>query len=400
MICLLDASGRTLKSFVSFGEIGFHTQFGWVSPASAFRRFRARTHSGGFRRSQLGHPHEWECKIEVQSDQKGIRVKALENCQIVQKDQSWWIQTPRGEFQLVNREEPLVESSPDFLPAKEDTQRFAKALGLVLSAVLVAFLSQMLLSPIEKVEEEEKEAPPLKIEKKRRVVVVPMAHGLRKPPRTLTPQEKAQRAVNQKLGFLGLVGRKDLTQALGGVPLELKDVSAGAGPGGKKGSGGEILVGLGQGVKRTTVGNTGVAGLGGVGTKGKGGGAGGYGNIRVGSGEGKRLSAMPLSKDVVLEGGLDRSVIHATIAKYLNQIRACYEQGLSHQPGLNGQVTMSFEIAGSGRLNFARVSQSTLGNSGVEHCIVNRMMTWQFPKPLGNVAVRVKYPFLLRPVGS
>jgi hypothetical protein len=27
-------------------------------------------------------------------------------------------------------------------------------------------------------------------------------------------------------------------------------------------------------------------------------------------------------------------------------------------------------------------------------------MTWQFPKPKGGVKVPVKYPFMLRPVGS
>ena len=50
-------------------------------------------------------------------------------------------------------------------------------------------------------------------------------------------------------------------------------------------------------------------------------------------------------------------------------------------------------------LNYSRVGSSTLGNSGVEGCIATRMMSWKFPKPLGGVNVKVKYPFLLRPVG-
>ena len=36
------------------------------------------------------------------------------------------------------------------------------------------------------------------------------------------------------LGFMGLLGRKDLTKALGGAPTQLKDASPGAGPGGKE----------------------------------------------------------------------------------------------------------------------------------------------------------------------
>jgi hypothetical protein len=197
---------------------------------------------------------------------------------------------------------------------------------------------------------------------------------------------------------------------LGGAPTALNEASPGAGPGGKQGSGGELLVGLGEGVKHTTVGNTGVAGLGGVGTKGAGGGAGGYGNSWVGSGgtgnglngigNGRSLSVQPLSQEIVLEGGLDSAVIQATIAKYLSQVRACYEEGLRGNPGLTGQVTMQFEIGARGTLNYTKVSRSSLGNNLVEQCISGKMMTWQFPQPLGGMNVKVSYPFLLRPVNS
>jgi hypothetical protein len=181
------------------------------------------------------------------------------------------------------------------------------------------------------------------------------------------------------------------------MPIALKDVSAGAGAGGKEGSGGETLVGLGAGVKRTTVGNSGVAGLGGIGTKGRGGGAGGYGDMMVGSGEGKGLTSLALSQDVTLEGGLDRSVIQATIAKYLSQVRACYESGLRKNAGLMGQVSMAFEINGQGDLNYSKVARSSLGNPEVEACISSKMLNWKFPKPTGGVNVKVAYPFMLRP---
>lgn len=197
-----------------------------------------------------------------------------------------------------------------------------------------------------------------------------------------------------------MLGQQNLTKAVGGVPTQLKDASPGAGRGGSEGSGGELLVGLGKGVKRTTVGNTGTAGLGGIGTKGRGGGEGGYGNTLVASGEGKGLSSIPLSQDMILEGGLDRNVIQATIAKYLSQVRACYNEGLQRNPGLTGLVGMKFEINGAGDLNFAKVYKSSLGDQKVEGCISNRMMTWKFPKPRGGVNVKVSYPFLLRPVNS
>ncbi len=229
---------------------------------------------------------------------------------------------------------------------------------------------------------------------------VEVTSGLDQLPEVKKQAPVAKRAISQNLGFLGLLGKKDLKKAVGGVPTKLNDVSPGAGPGGKEGSGGELLVGLGEGLKRTTVGNTGVAGLGGIGTRGAGGGAGGYGNSAIGSGEGKALSTVPLSQELVLEGGLDRSVVQATIAKYLSQVRACYEAGLQRNPGLGGQVTMNFEIGGGGDLNFANVERTSLNDKDVEGCISQRMMGWKFPKPRGGVNVKVSYPFVLRSIRS
>ena len=100
---------------------------------------------------------------------------------------------------------------------------------------------------------------------------------------------------------------------------------------------------------------------------------------------------------MVLDGGLDKYVVQATIAKYLNQVRACYEAGLQKNPGLEGVVTVNFEVAGSGAVNYSRVHRSTLGHPGVEKCITRKMMNWVFPKPRGGVKVPITYPFGLRP---
>ena len=89
-----------------------------------------------------------------------------------------------------------------------------------------------------------------------------------------------------------------------------------------------------------------------------------------------------------------------TIAKYLNQVRRCYEAELKNKPDLQGLVEMSFEINGTGKLNFSKVSKTTLLSPPVESCISSKMMDWQFPKPKGGVNVSVKYPFMLRPVGN
>ena len=103
---------------------------------------------------------------------------------------------------------------------------------------------------------------------------------------------------------------------------------------------------------------------------------------------------------MVLDGGLSRYAINATIAKYLSQVRRCYENELNKNPNIEGLVSVAFEIGGSGMLNYSKVTKSSLNNKAVESCITTKMMKWKFPKPKGGVNVPVNYPFMLRPVGT
>jgi hypothetical protein len=215
------------------------------------------------------------------------------------------------------------------------------------------------------------------------------------------PQAKSRKVVSQQLGFLGLLGKKNYSKAVGGLPTPSQATSPGAGPGGTQGSGGELIAGMGRGLHQTTVGNTGVKGLGGLGTHGAGGGEGGYGDTAFGgSAGGRTLSAIPLAQDAKVDEGLDRSQIQATIMRYLSQVRACYEEGLKRTPSMIGQVTMAFEVGPQGQMDFAKVQRSSLNDRSVEDCIQMKMMNWKFPQPRGGKAVKVTYPFMLRPVTS
>jgi TonB family protein len=370
----------------------FHPQLGWISLERAEERIRTRARHG-----LATHTPEMGLRFRFQS---GLPV-GVSGCALHEQAKDLWkLSTESGDFFLTRELSPLNPLRANLPESEKDDRLWVWIFAglLLLIAIGVGILPRG--------EKTETTEPPILepvtvtiLPEKQKTVTVSAPESLKEIPKDLpNPQAQVRRAVAQNLGFMGLIGKKDLTKALGGAKTALENASPGAGPGGKEGSGGELLVGLGRGVKRTTVGNSGVAGLGGVGTKGAGGGQGGYGNTAVGSGEGRALSAMALSQDMVLEGGLDRSVIQATIAKYLSQVRACYEQGLARNAGLSGQVTVAFEIGAQGNLNSSKVARSSLGDAGVEGCITQRMMSWIFPKPLGGVNVKVSYPFLLKPV--
>lgn len=398
MIAIASQNGVFIKTFPNLkeaGEIfGFHKIFGFISESSLESRLKGRKLKG------LSHKDsKFLCKFEVKNSQSGVFINALADCEVrALSESSWELCTAQGIYQVLRQ---LPQTLPQVTINRKADRGF-----YVLLFILLAFALAIPTLPLNDQKEVVPEVLPepvtVKMMVKEKSVTVPKFQADQLPTELTkhVTNKEVKRAIQQDLGFLGMLGKKNLTKALGGMPTSLKDASAGAGPGGTEGSGGEVLVGLGQGVKRVTVGNSGVAGLGGIGTKGRGGGAGGYGNSMVGSGEGRAISSVALSQDIVLEGGLDRNVIQATIAKYLNQVRACYEDGLRDQPGLQGQVAVQFEISPAGSLNFAKVGKSSLGNPKVENCITTRMMNWQFPKPLGGVSVKVNYPFLLRPVNS
>ncbi|XGC82204.1 AgmX/PglI C-terminal domain-containing protein [Bdellovibrio bacteriovorus] len=139
-------------------------------------------------------------------------------------------------------------------------------------------------------------------------------------------------------------------------------------------------------------------GAGGYGTRGSGGGRAGYGKIPMVGGT--SAVSLPIDDEATVEGGLDRDQIIAVINRNKGQIIYCYEKGLQAQPSIGGRVAVAFVIGASGRITTANVAESSLGSRTVEGCMLSKMKTWQFPRPVGKVNVDVLYPFELMRVSS
>ena len=403
MISVASNCGRLLRTITRLEDgifYGYHRRFGFVSEKTAEMRERNRNRFG--LRWKNEQDQDWICKFRFALRGKDeIKIINEKDCSVQQKDDIWWIKTPALSFQITSQQET------DFIPFRnKEIPDFPseKTIPLATCLLMLLFGIGLFLPQQEKeiiAEEKAPEEPVLvKVVKPKRSVVVPrVLGGIKKFAKGDQAENKTRTAIKQNLGFLGVLGEKRLRKVLGGTPSRLKNASAGAGPGGgTEGSGGELLVGLGKGIRKTTVGNTGTVGLGGIGTKGRGGGKGGYGNAVVSSGVGTPLGNIPLGQDVVMEGGLSEAVIEATIKKYLAQVQACYELALRKSPGLEGVVATKFEIGANGKLNYSKVFRSTLGNKSVENCIVRNMKSWRFPRPEGGVRVRASHAFRLRPV--
>ena len=404
MISIASTSGRLLRTIACPEDgmfYGYHRRFGFVSEKTAEIREKNRNRFG--LKLKNGHDNDWLCRFRlIAKDKDRIQIVDENNCSVQKKDHTWLIKSPTLSFQIASQDADFAPFSAAEVPVLS-SEKTISAISFLLAALfgIVLFIPER---GVEIAEEEKEPQEPVivKVVKPKRSVVVPVPRalsGVKKFAKGDRAESKTRRAIKQNLGFLGVLGEKKLRKVLGGTPSQLTNASAGAGPGGgTEGSGGELLVGLGKGIRKTTVGNTGTVGLGGIGTKGRGGGLGGYGNAVVSSGIGGPLGNIPLGTEVVMEGGLSEAVIEATIKKYLSQVQACYEMALRNSPGLEGVVATKFEIGANGRLNYSKIFRSTLGNKGVERCIVRNMKGWRFPRPEGGVRVRASHAFRLKPV--
>lgn len=161
------------------------------------------------------------------------------------------------------------------------------------------------------------------------------------------------------------------------------------------GVGGLGLVGSGSGggTGEGTIGlgNTGLIGKGGGGTgSGYGVGSGGFG------GSGKKVPRVRQAKADV-KGALDKDIIRRIVRAHINEIRYCYNKGLTKDPDLKGRVAVQFTIEGTGKVSDSKVSDTTLDEEDVEKCIAKAVNRWKFPKPSGGGKVVVTYPFVLDP---
>ena len=108
----------------------------------------------------------------------------------------------------------------------------------------------------------------------------------------------------------------------------------------------------------------------------------------------------PITGKGTVKGSLSKEAIRRVIRQHLNEVRFCYEQGLSSQPDLEGRVTVAFLISPAGTVQCSSVPSSTLGAPKVDACIAKAVRRWTFPSPEDGGVVFVKYPFMLKPASS
>lgn len=280
-----------------------------------------------------------------------------------------------------------------------DSERSWRVSLGTIAVLMVAFLVFVLNRPEETA----------KLEEKIKQQVVQIVRQMPKPkteqPKTVQQDQPETKQIVKKttaikrMGALKILGSLSSSKQKGGLNLGAVNTTAGPGLGGTQGSGGTQTTLYGKGLVAAPLGaGQNLQGGGGYGTKGKGGGQAGYGSMQLVGSAG--TAPIPLGREAIIEGGLDRDLINDVIRRNMGQIRFCYEQGLQGDPSLAGRVAIAFTIGDSGQVKVAGVDSTTLNSKVVEDCIVLRLRSWKFPLPQGGADVKVSYPFVLRRAGQ
>lgn len=117
----------------------------------------------------------------------------------------------------------------------------------------------------------------------------------------------------------------------------------------------------------------------------------------VGSGEWARGTSAAPGTAVVM-GSIDKEAIRKTILDHAPEVRDCYEERLAADPRLEGKITVKWVVGPDGRASSPQVdgAQTTLASEDVARCVMERIVTWQFPRPVGGGIAVIAYPWVLR----
>lgn len=92
-------------------------------------------------------------------------------------------------------------------------------------------------------------------------------------------------------------------------------------------------------------------------------------------------------------GSLEQSAIQAGLDPKLTTVNACFTQHLRLAPYLGGKATLTFRVATNGTIKKLNFTDSDLGSSAIERCILQTLGQVTFERPKGGEA-EFTYPLI------
>ncbi|MFO0546899.1 MAG: AgmX/PglI C-terminal domain-containing protein [Polyangiaceae bacterium] len=99
-------------------------------------------------------------------------------------------------------------------------------------------------------------------------------------------------------------------------------------------------------------------------------------------------------------GALDNEAVDRTYQKSLDAMLGCVNKALDRLPYLAGDVTIYLRVNKEGKLAYAYLENSTLGDRATESCILNVLSRKTWPAPVGGNEGFAHLPFNLEKRGG
>lgn len=96
-------------------------------------------------------------------------------------------------------------------------------------------------------------------------------------------------------------------------------------------------------------------------------------------------------------GNLEKEVIKKIVQGHLPAVKDCYEEHMNAPPYPRGRLMARFSIGFDGRVQSSCAIETTVTDPAIDLCILNDILSWQFPLPQNGDWVVVEYPFVLLP---
>lgn len=96
-------------------------------------------------------------------------------------------------------------------------------------------------------------------------------------------------------------------------------------------------------------------------------------------------------------GGRSQDAVAAIVARHTAAIQSCYQSEIRRTPDLKGKIVVRFVITPQGTIESATIVSSTLNNTRVEKCVINRILRWDdfgaVAPDKGKTTIRQVYTF-------
>ncbi len=111
-----------------------------------------------------------------------------------------------------------------------------------------------------------------------------------------------------------------------------------------------------------------------------------------------KVTTQPRLSQIKGTGELSKDEIQRVINSHVGEIQYCYEKQLRTNSGLAGRVVLEWTVSTAGSVSVVKVATSSLASNDATKCMMDRVKTWKFPKPRGNGAITIVYPFVFNTI--